>query len=148
MTEWFIINKMDKIYYDSNIEKDVTCILERLVAKYYFLLSDESPAREHHLHCFKKCLNNVAGIEWHKILNTCSGSMMIKFTKEYPKSNGCWGNSASGRYNSGATIKAMNLIIHGYATLIHSCKNCNPYHLDITLEDFKKPFKIGDNKYV
>ena len=76
--------------------------------------------------------------------DNCIGSMMIKFIKEYPNSNGCWGNSPSGKYNNGATIKAMNLIIHGYATLIHSCKKCNPYHLDITLEDFKKPFKIGE----
>ena len=73
MTEWFIINRMDTIYYDSNIEKDVTNILERLVSKYYFLLSNESPASEHHLYCFKKGLNNVAGIEWDKILNTKKG---------------------------------------------------------------------------
>ena len=72
----------------------------------------------------------------------CKGTVIIKFLKEYPKSNATWGNNPVGKYNRNATIKAMHLIMHGYAKLIHSCKECNPYHLDITLKDFKKPFKI------
>ena len=68
--------------------------------------------------------------------------MIIKFLKKHPTNFG-WRNRIGqvGKYNPGATIKAMNLITQGYAELVHSCKNCNPYHLNIHLEDFKKPFK-------
>jgi len=67
----------------------------------------------------------------------CKGTMQIKFIKKHPTSGGWKDKGGSGKYNIGATIKAMNLIIQGYAKLIHSCKNCNPYHLDINLKDFK-----------
>ena len=43
----------------------------------------------------------------------CKGAMIIKFLKEYPKSNETWGNNPVGKYNRNATIKAMNLIMHG-----------------------------------
>lgn len=73
--------------------------------------------------------------------------MIIRFLKKHPTSFH-WSNRIGqiGKYNPGATIKAMNLIMHGYAELIHSCKNCNPYHLNIDLKDFKKPFKYKDLK--
>ena len=72
--------------------------------------------------------------------------MQIKFIKNYPSGTGWRDKGGSGKYNIGATIKAMNLVIQGYAELIHSCKECNPYHLNINLEDFKKPFKPKDKK--
>jgi len=73
--------------------------------------------------------------------------MMVKFLKKYPTSHG-WSNKIGhvGTYNRGSTIKAMNLVMQGYAELVHSCKGCNPYHLDIDLDNFKKPFKLKDNK--
>ena len=67
----------------------------------------------------------------------CKGTMQVKFIKKHPTSGGWKDKGGSGKYNIGATIKAMNLIIQGYAKLIHSCKNCNPYHLDINSKDFK-----------
>ena len=48
-------------------------------------------------------------------------------------------------YNSGSIIKAINLVVQGYAELLHSCKNCNPYHIEyseINREDYQKPFKL------
>lgn len=71
--------------------------------------------------------------------------MIIKFIKKHPTKFG-WSNSVghTATYNYRATIKAMNLIMQGYAVLIHSCKDCNPYHLDINKKDFSKPFKIGE----
>ena len=76
----------------------------------------------------------------------CSGNMMVKFTKRHPTVGGWRDKGYNGTYNISATIKAMNLIMQGYAELIHSCKECNPYHLNINLEDFnlkeKKSIKI------
>jgi hypothetical protein len=73
--------------------------------------------------------------------------MIIKFLKKYPTSDGWRSNIGHvGTYNLNSTIKAMNLVIQGYAELVHSCKSCNPYHLDIGLEDFKKPFKLEENE--
>jgi hypothetical protein len=70
--------------------------------------------------------------------------MTIKFLKKHPTNFG-WRNRIGqvGKYNPGATIKAMNLIMQGYAELVHSCKDCNPYHIEIDLKDFKKPFKTN-----
>ena len=67
----------------------------------------------------------------------CSGNMMIKFIKRHPTGAGWRDKGYNGKYSIGATLKAMNLVIQGYAELIHSCKECNPYHLNINLEDFK-----------
>ena len=67
----------------------------------------------------------------------CKGAMQVKFIKEHPTSGGWRDNRCNGKYNIKSTIKAMNLIMQGYAELIHSCKECNPYHLNIDLEDFK-----------
>lgn len=73
-------------------------------------------------------------------MGECKGSMIIKFLKSHPTSHGYISNHLGvGKYNVGSTIKAMNLIVQGYAKLIHSCKDCNPYHLD--MEDFQKPFR-------
>ena len=74
--------------------------------------------------------------------------MIIKFLKKHPNSAGIWSNRIGqvGTYNSRSTIKAMNLVVQGYAELVHSCKSCNPYHLNIDLEDFKKPFKLQEIK--
>ena len=78
----------------------------------------------------------------------CKGAMIIKFVEDYPTSSGLWGSSRGvGKYNPQSTIKAMNLIMHERAILVHSCKECNPYHLDITLDDFKKPFKGGYDEF-
>ena len=43
--------------------------------------------------------------------------------------------------------EAMNLIMQGYATLEHSCKNCNPFHIDTNKDDYNKPFKYDDEWY-
>ena len=67
----------------------------------------------------------------------CKGAMQVKFIKEHPTSGGWRDKGYNGKYNIKSTIKAMNLIMQGYAELIHSCKDCNPYHLNIDLEDFK-----------
>ena len=74
--------------------------------------------------------------------------MIIKYLKKHPNSVGFWNNRIGqvGSYILGSTIKAMNLVVQGYAELVHSCKSCNPYHLEIDLEDFKKPFKFKENK--
>tara|TARA_R110000824_G_scaffold24840_3_gene86962 strand:- start:568 stop:777 length:210 start_codon:yes stop_codon:yes gene_type:complete len=68
---------------------------------------------------------------------SCSGNMKVKFIKKYPTKSGWRDIGYNGTYNVKATIKAMNLVMQGYAKLIHSCKKCNPYHLDINLRDFK-----------
>ena len=72
----------------------------------------------------------------------CKGAMIIKFLKSHPTLVGWSDKKGIGKYNKKSTIKAMNLIINGHASLVHSCKECNPYHLDITLDDFSKPFKV------
>jgi len=44
---------------------------------------------------------------------------------------------------SNAPIKAMNLIMQGYAELYHSCHKCNPFHIYPTKESYGKPFKLN-----
>jgi len=74
--------------------------------------------------------------------------MRIKFIKNHPPTHGGLPDSfvpstgAANYYN--APIKAMNLIMQGYAVLAHSCRVCNPYH--INEKDWGKPFKV-DNKF-
>lgn len=67
----------------------------------------------------------------------CKGTMQIRFIKDHPTERG-WSNSrGNGKYNIGATLKGINLVLQGYAVLIHSCKECNSYHLNIN-EDYYK----------
>ena len=77
--------------------------------------------------------------------NKCDLTMQIKFIKDYPTAIGWRKKGGSGKYNIKATLKAMNLIMQGYADLIHSCKECNPLHLDINLKDFKER-KLNEEK--
>ena len=73
--------------------------------------------------------------------------MIIKFIKPHPILHK-HGKPFSGRPNFyNAPIKAMNLIMQGYATLEHSCKNCNPFHIDTNKDDYNKPFKYDDEWY-
>ena len=69
--------------------------------------------------------------------------MRIKFIKPHPilHKDGKIGSGSPNFFN--APIKGMNLIIQGYAKLVHSCKGCNPYHIEMTEEDYNKPFRIN-----
>ena len=69
--------------------------------------------------------------------------MQIKFIKPHPVIHGKdYKGSFVGAPNFlNAPIKAMNLIMQGYAELIHSCKGCNPYHIEMTEKDYRKPFR-------
>ena len=69
--------------------------------------------------------------------------MRIKFIKPHPllHKDGKIGGGSPNFLN--APIKGMNLIIQGYAKLVHSCKGCNPYHIEMTEEDYNKPFRIN-----
>lgn len=68
--------------------------------------------------------------------------MRIKFIKPHPtlhKNNKRWNYGA---LNYGASpIKGMNLIMQGYAILVHSCRNCNPYHID--MKDYENVWRFG-----
>ena len=70
--------------------------------------------------------------------------MRIKFIKPHPVIHKNKRRFDTGSPNFGASpIKAMNLIIQGYAVLVHSCKNCNHYHINPTADDYNKPFEFG-----
>ena len=74
--------------------------------------------------------------------------MRIKMIKPHPVTGRYIGGGNA--YNPGATIKAMNLVVQGYAELLHSCNNCNPYHIElseISKKDYSKPFKHDLNWY-